>query len=328
MLITPDMVASAFAQWSGEPVAGLEVFRTPSRAIICLGRTMAIKVQSSELDREARCASVERELSLASRLPPEHRVALARLWYQNDRLFATAQDGEPVVLMHRLDQTPMRELSRERLPEVVKDFAKLLATLHAASPYQLLTPELLDAYLSREQRLTDWARNDLCAAALPRKSIKRLRNVADRLDRSRIQARSRLYARANAHLRRDGHGDLHADNLFLLNGRATLFDPLPSDLLRIDDVSADIGRLAREFERMLDPSLAQLVISAYCSAGGAADLFLVAREMLRVDLFELRAQLEQHAEGYPHPERWEHFVASLHKISLGEELLAQASGSD
>lgn len=69
-------------------------------------------MQSTALDRDARCAAADRELDMAGRLPANRRVALAQLWYHNGQLSETAEEGKPVVLMRRLDPTPVRYLRR------------------------------------------------------------------------------------------------------------------------------------------------------------------------------------------------------------------------
>ena len=319
-MITPDAVAFAFSQWSGEDLVGLEAFTTASDAIVCLGRGRAIKVQSTTMDRKARFKAVDREFDLATRLPPDRRVALARLWYHDGQLSETGEEGEPVILMRRLDPTPVHDLPIEQLQNVAKDFGALLAAFHDASPVHLLTPALVDAYLFRETRLTDWALKYVPTADLSAETIQRLESIAERLESSRPEARLRLEGRAILGSRRDGHGDLHVENLFLLNKRATLFDPLPIDHLRVDDVSADTGRLAREFERILDSSLGHSFIDAYQSAGGAHDVFLTAREMLRADLYELRAHLKRKSTGREPARRRDFFIRSLGRTSLGEDL--------
>ena len=72
-------------------------------------------MQSTTMDRKARFKAVDREFDLATRLPPDRRVALARLWYHDGQLSETGEEGEPVILMRRLDPTPVHDLPIEQL---------------------------------------------------------------------------------------------------------------------------------------------------------------------------------------------------------------------
>ena len=85
-----------------------------------------------------------------------------------------------------------------------------------------------------------------------------------------LAGREPLFAtRVAAGRARDGHGDLLADDIFLLDDGPRVLDCLEfDDALRLDDVLADVAFLAMDLERLGRPDLAERFLAAYRAASG------------------------------------------------------------
>lgn len=68
---------------------------------------------------------------------------------------------------------------------------------------------------------------------------------------------------------RDGHGDLTADDIFILDDGPRILDGLAFDAgLRISDVLADIGFLVMDVERLVGAAAAERLLRYYCELTG------------------------------------------------------------
>ncbi|MFB3065827.1 MAG: AAA family ATPase [Planctomycetota bacterium] len=103
---------------------------------------------------------------------------------------------------------------------------------------------------------------------------------------NRLEAASRLFLAHNAELLgmrmatgriRDGHGDLHLQNIFLLpDRRIVVFDCIEfTPRFRCADVAADIGFLAMDLDRRSWPEGARRVVDRYVERTGDEDLRLL-----------------------------------------------------
>jgi len=90
------------------------------------------------------------------------------------------------------------------------------------------------------------------------------------LARRYLAGREPLFAaRVAAGRARDGHGDLLADDIFLLNDGPRVLDCLDfDDALRWDDVLADVAFLAMDLERLGRPDLAGEFLAGYREFSG------------------------------------------------------------
>jgi len=78
-----------------------------------------------------------------------------------------------------------------------------------------------------------------------------------------------LEARIRAGRVRDGHGDLEAEDIFMLDDGPRILDCIEfDDHLRYGDVLADIGFLAMDLEHLGAPDLARGVIESYAEISG------------------------------------------------------------
>lgn len=77
------------------------------------------------------------------------------------------------------------------------------------------------------------------------------------------QRRAALEARLDAHRIRDGHGDLHADHIYL-DGEVTIVDCIEfNERLRWCDVAADLAFLAMDLDFRDHPELARALVQEY-----------------------------------------------------------------
>ena len=96
---------------------------------------------------------------------------------------------------------------------------------------------------------------------------------------------------------RDGHGDLLADDIFLLDDGPRVLDCLEfDDALRLDDVLADVAFLAMDLERLGRPDLAERFLAAYRAASGdtwpssLAHHHIAYRAQVRAKVSAIRAE--------------------------------------
>jgi aminoglycoside phosphotransferase family enzyme/predicted kinase len=214
--------------------------------------------------REKRLAACRREVALNRRLSPDVYLGVA------DIMDASGEPCEHLVVMRRMPAD--RRLSTLALggapvEEALDDLARLIARFHATA---LRSPEA-DGTAGRDALAGRWAAN---TAGLERfagrfvdaGSIEAVDALAARYLTGR---KPLLEARIAAGRARDGHGDLLADDIFLLDDGPRVLDCLEfDDALRLDDVLADVAFLAMDLERLGRPALADRFLAAYRTASG------------------------------------------------------------
>ena len=211
---------------------------------------------TSRSARELACA---REVELNRRLAPDVYLGVADVM---------APDGAPLdhlVMMRRMPEA--RRLSTlasggGSLGAEVREVARRLAAFHAGADKSASIDEAGDP----ERLLLLWEDN---FAALRRFS----HEVIDPGEMEEIELHTRRYIagrhpllqrRVDAGLIRDGHGDLQADDIFLLEDGPRLLDCLEfDDRLRHGDVLSDAAFLAMDLERLGRPDLAREFLAAY-----------------------------------------------------------------
>lgn len=210
-------------------------------------------------ERAARQAACHREVELNRRLAPDVYLGVA------DVLGPDGQPCEHLVVMRRLPAS--RRLSAlaaagEPLGPEVRSIARLLAAFHARAA----TSPGIAAAAGRDALARRWEAN---AAEMERFTGP----VFDPAVTARVIGLARRYlagrrplfdARVAAGRARDGHGDLLADDIFLLNDGPRVLDCLDfDDALRWDDVLADVAFLAMDLERIGRADLAGQFLAAY-----------------------------------------------------------------
>jgi predicted kinase len=151
--------------------------------------------------------------------------------------------------------------------EALDDLAGVIARFHATAAR---SPEA-DRAAGRDALARRWATNT--AELLPfagRYVDEHAVVVVDALARRNRPGRAPLFgARVAAGRARDGHGDLLADDIFLLDDGPRVLDCLEfDDALRLDDVLADVAFLAMDLERLGRRDLADRFLAAYQASSG------------------------------------------------------------
>ncbi len=229
----------------------------------------------------------EQEVELNRRLAPDVYLGVARL-----RL----PDGsdEPAVVMRRLPRNRrLRVLVTGGSPEAseaVRTVARLMAAFHESQEPQHPAGDRVE----RMRRLWQQVLNlpygvepafDAVAA--------QCRGLAERY----LSGRAPLFTeRLVAGRIRDGHGDLQADDIFVLDDGPRILDCLEfDDDLRVDDVLLDICFLAMDLERVGAPQLSRLLLDDYRELAGEShpaslEHFYVAyRAAVRMNVTLIRA---------------------------------------
>lgn len=233
---------------------------------------------------EARRADCERELALNRRLAPDVYLGLAAAVMREGALRVVRdiapgeQAVEWLIEMRRLPEGGMLD---RRIPAggvdaaMLMEFAERLAAFHrdAASGPEVSRHGEADVLRRRLQdnleRLASHATQpagprqlapvgSILVSALARAACGMLERVAPILEMRRAQGSVR-----------DGHGDLHAGNLCLRDGRIVAYDCLEfRDEYRCADVAMDVAFLCMDLERLGRPDLSAAFAQAYARASG------------------------------------------------------------
>jgi len=277
--------------------------RETHTAWIALVGDVALKVKKpvrfpfldfSTLDR--REAACHREVELNRRLAPD---AYLGVWTVLD------EKGEPlehVVAMRRMpDERSLAALVGRDDPgcePAVEAIAEQLAGFHRVA----LRGRQVDRWCSREAQRARWLEN-----------FEEMRSTAifdaDDLDRAEQLATEFLDGRERLFLHRvregaccDGHGDLQASDVFVLDDGPRILDCIEfDDRFRFGDVAADIAFLVMDLERLGRPDLGELLVTRYEERAGAPlppplmHHYVAYRAQVRAKVAALRAAQEPDA---------------------------------
>jgi len=210
-------------------------------------------------DREARRAACEREIELNRRLSPDVYLGMADV---------TGPDGQVcdhLVVMRRMPEE--RRLSTlvaagADVDDGLWRLAHLVAAFHAGAERPLAAA----VAAGRDALAARWAAN---TAGL----VEHGRGVVDLDEVWAVDARAARYLAGRGPLFEqriregralDGHGDLLADDIFLLEDGPRVLDCIEfDDDLRFGDALADVAFLAMDLERLGRPDLAERFLAAY-----------------------------------------------------------------
>ena len=207
-----------------------------------------------------------------------HELALNRRLASDVYLDVAAvigSDGvacEYMVVMRRMpdDQRLSSKVERrDSVDEAIRDVVRQVAALHSTSP-----PNPEYSNVGRAKFLKErWEQccNELRvaeASVVSRDEVDALEILARRF----IEGREPLFEQRISDGRiRDGHGDLQADDIFVLDDGARILDCLEfQDTLRWGDVLNDFAFLAMDMERLGRPDLATVVFESHRVASGDA----------------------------------------------------------
>jgi aminoglycoside phosphotransferase family enzyme/predicted kinase len=206
--------------------------------------------------REARAAACRREVELNRRLAPDVYLGVA------DVVDADGQPCDHLVVMQRMPDERRLSTCVERgedPADALRLIARQIGVLHAATPSDPAWAPLGaadhlaqlwdDGFEVMERDADDVLDRDVRARA--RRLVARY-----------IEGRGPLFdARVAAGWIRDGHGDLRADDIFLLPDGPRVLDCLDfDDELRRSDVLLDVAFLAMDLEQLGRPDLARMFL--------------------------------------------------------------------
>jgi len=215
--------------------------------------------------REARERACHREVELNRRLAPDVYLGVADV---------VGPDGRPcdhLVTMRRLPEAARLSACLERGDDVTDALhrtARAMAALHAAHPADPRFEPTAEIGAVR-QRWDDGF--ELLAPVLGRLVERETEQRIEHLVHRYLDGRRPLFdSRIAAGAVRDGHGDLQADDIFLLDDGPRILDCLDfDDALRHGDVVADVAFLAMDLERLGRPDLGDRFLHDYAELAGA-----------------------------------------------------------
>ncbi|MST33015.1 AAA family ATPase [Acidimicrobiaceae bacterium USS-CC1] len=239
------------------------------------------------------------EVALNRRLSPDVYLGVLDVVDERGRL----QDA--LVVMRRMpSERSLEALVRagEPVEDAVRALARLLADFHGGA--------------RRDATSAAAARPD-AVARLWSGNLEELRSLhagpgigveldaIEHLAHSYQTGRAGLFARRAAQGRScDGHGDLQAADVFLLDDGPRVLDCLEFDpVLRAGDVLADVAFLAMDLERLGAAGVAAALLRAYRSLTGEdwpaslADFWVAYRALVRAKVALLRAPWDPGAPG-------------------------------
>ena len=282
----------------GPPASGpAKLAETHSAVVVFMGdRAYKIKkpVDLGFLDfstRELRQEACEREVALNRRLAPDVYLGTAAI---------IGTDGEPcdhMVVMRRLPEE--RKLSRclargEDVANALRSVARSVSVMHAAPPsgrsrtYVAKRDAVRQLWCSGFDQMAP-----LVGTIVDADVQERIEHLALRFLAGRRELFERRIARGDI---RDGHGDLQAEDIFLLEDGPRILDCLDFDPdLRFGDVLLDVAFLAMDLERLGHPVDAARFLADYREfsaeswSSSLADHYIAYRAHVRAKVAALRA---------------------------------------
>ncbi len=217
--------------------------------------------------RAARTAACEAEVALNSRLSPDVYLGVAELRDPGGEL------SETLVVMRRMPEERRLSTLVEADPEspepadALTALARLMATFHtrcATSPEITASADpmaLHRLWTESIELLQRYTGSVLDAAEVDR---------IEQLALSYLDGREPLLRlRQQRGLIRDGHGDLLADDIFILDDGPRVLDCLEfNPRLRACDVLSDVAFLAMDLERLGAPEAARHFLDGYAHFSG------------------------------------------------------------
>jgi aminoglycoside phosphotransferase family enzyme/predicted kinase len=282
------------------PTPWVELAETHSAVVFFVGeRAYKLKkpVRFDFLDfstPELREQALRRELSLNRRIAPDVYLGIAEV---------RGVDGavcDHLLVMRRLPaerRLASLALLHEVTHEDLRAVARVVAAFHAAASRTSVvaaagSPAAIRAKLDADlEELREFP-----ADVLDQEGVEDVARLAARY----VDGRGRLFDRRVAEgWVCDGHGDLLADDIFLMSDGPRVLDCLDfSDDLRYGDVLADVAFLAMDLERLGAPALAERFVDLYGELSGEhhpaslVDFYVAFRALIRAKVSALR-----HAQG-------------------------------
>lgn len=242
--------------------------------------------------REARHDACHLEVALNRRLAPDAYLGVEDL---------IGVDGEPIdhlVAMRRMPDD--RRLSRcvergDDVSDALRQIAHLVAALHDATGPDARHDQLATLSAVRARWVAGFdALREVSAPAPYAERNERIEHLVHRY----LDGRSELLGnRIRRGWIRDGHGDLQAEDIFLLDEGPQILDCLEfCEDLRWGDVLSDVAFLAMDLERLGRPDLGRAFLALHREHSAdrwpdsLAHLYVAYRAHIRAKVGVLRAQ--------------------------------------
>ena len=277
-------------------VAAPRVVETHISTVLLLG-DRALKfpkpIATDFLDQstpEKRRAACERELACNRRLSPDVYLGIGDV-----------REGDTVVdsflVMRRLpDEARLSALvDSPRFADAVRDTVRTVAAFHSREP----ATDFAASLATRDATHDLWFAKNLVPmrqfAGAPLDPV--VLDEIEALAAAYLAGRDELFQRRIADgCARDGHGDLLADDIFILPDGPRILDGLAfDDALRSGDVLLDIAFLAMDLERIAGPEIVERVLHCYGEFGNEhhprslADFYIAYRALVRAKVSCWRA---------------------------------------
>lgn len=213
--------------------------------------------------RAAREAACHEEVRLNRRLAPDVYLGVS------DVLDPDGAPCEHMVVMRRMPED--RCLTRcvvdgEDVDDALRSVARSVAALHERGRVPRSDEELASEAALEAMWRASFA--ELRSSGIDTDASRRIEDLVERY----LSGRGPLFAaRIGDGWVRDGHGDLMADDIYVLPDGPRILDCLEFDpRFRIADVVADVAFLAMDLERLGRPDLANRFLTLYREMSGAA----------------------------------------------------------
>jgi hypothetical protein len=317
----------------GQEVAASFELHETSSAIVLLAGDRAYKIKKPVdlgfLDfrtAAARRDAVQRELVLNRRLAPDVYLDAATLQGSDGTVL------EHVLVMRRMpDKRRVSHLVAEGALEHrhLDEIARLLVGFHATAARSADISNEAGA-VGLRRRWTDNLRETLRFA--DGGATATVHRRVGELALGYVDGRGPLFAQRAADGRYvDGHADLTADDVYLLDDGPRVLDCLEfDDRLRSIDVLDDVAFLAMDLERLGRPDLGRRLLDRYAEFGGAVPVvslehhYLAYRAFVRAKIAWLRAEAGEPGA----PDLVERYLTmTMRHLLAGEPTLVLVGGS-
>lgn len=296
--------------------------------------------------------TIRRELEINRRFAPALYRRVRRITRETDGGLAFDGDGatvEWVLEMVRFDETATLDHALAQGPlggAVVADLARMVAGVAAAAPVRDAGPWLDDLSSYIEQNDAAFRADP---ALFPPSSVAEL-TAAHRQDFAAV--RDLIEERGRLGLIRLGHGDLHAGNIAMIDGRPVAFDAVEfDDLVATGDVLYDAAFLIMDLDerghraeacllvsrlmldlaatwRRFDPAPVEALVARHLGGLAALPLFLGMRAAIRAKVAAARIGFLDDAAAREHAaaEARRYFAAALGYTAPSDPVLLAIGG--
>ncbi|MDZ4828226.1 MAG: AAA family ATPase [Actinomycetota bacterium] len=275
--------------------------------------------------REAREAVCRREVELNRRLSPDVYLGVS------DVLDVDGAVCDHLVVMRRMPaDRRLGTLVRNRVAteEQIDAIARVLAAFHAGAD----GGAHIDTSATVEAVRANWSQSfaqmqRFTGTVLPEAAAERVETLALRY----LAGRGELFARRIAEGRiRDGHGDLLADDIFVLDDGPRILDCIEfNDRFRYGDVLNDVAFLAMDLEFSGAPELARHLLDRWAELtaethpASLAHHYVAYRAHVRSKVACLRAD---QGDAFAADDAARHLVLALEHLERGRVALVVVGG--